>query len=233
MVRSSCLGFQFTPDLCIFKGRAMSLSIMPIIDKLFEKSSWLHTVFCKWFHALKVMWHVVPWMLTCTPAKTEAEVIKYFKSIRTSTPPFHTANLKVGAAGFCWGGKHTVTLAKDDPNHRVIRHSSQTRASNPEPLIDAAFVAHPTFIKVPDDIEPIKIPISWSVGEEDMQMKGPDIKKMKIILEGKKDTRHNVGIIPRAKHGYAVRFHPEDDEEMAAAEKAEKQALSWFSQWFC
>lgn len=210
----------------------MSPSVIPAIDTLLEKASWFTTIFVKWFLFLKILYHVIPWMLTCSPAKTEACVIKYFKAFRSSPPSFQTKDLKIGAAGFCWGGKHTVTLAKDDPKHRVTRHSSQTLSSAPEPLIDAAFVAHPTYIKVPDDIDPIKIPISWSVGEEDMQMKGPDIKKMKVILESKKDAEHDVQVIPGAKHGFATRTHPEDKEEMAAAERAEEQAVSWFSQWF-
>ena len=210
----------------------MSPSILASIDMLLEKASWSTTIFVKPFVLLKCLYHVIPWMLTCKPAKTEAGVIKYFKALRTSPPPFETKDLKIGAAGFCWGGKHTIELAKDDPKHRVTRHSSQTLSSAPESLIDAAFVAHPTFIKVPDDIDPIKIPISWSVGEEDMQMKGPDVQKMKAILESKTDAQHDVQLIPGAIHGFAICTHPENKEEMVAAQRAEEQAVSWFSRWF-
>ncbi|KAH8711981.1 dienelactone hydrolase [Phaeosphaeriaceae sp. PMI808] len=219
----------YCPDL--MNGHALSPSVLHSMETLLEKASWFTTIFVKPFLFIKALYHVIPWMLRCKPAKTEAGVIKYFKALRTSPPPFQTKDLKIGAAGFCWGGKHTVTLAKDDPKHRVTRHSSQTLSSVPEPLIDAAFVAHPTFIKVPDDIEPIKIPISWSVGEEDLQMKGPDVQKMKAILESKKDAEHDVQIIPGAKHGFAIRNHLDDEEEMAAAERAEEQAVSWFSRW--
>lgn len=202
------------------------------METLLEKTSWFTTIFIKPLLLLKALYHLIPWILTCSPAKTEAGVIKYFKALRTSPPPFQTQDLKIGAAGFCWGGKHTVTLAKDEPEHRVIRHSSQTLSSASAPLIDAAFVAHPTYIKVPDDVDLIKIPISWSVGEEDLQMKGPDIEKVKDILESKKDAEHEVQLIPGAKHGFATRTHPEDKEQMAAAERAEEQAVSWFSQCF-
>lgn len=210
----------------------MSPLILPSMDMLLEKASWSTTIFVKPFVLLKCLYHVIPWMLTCKPAKTEAGVIRYFKALRTSPPPFETKDLKIGAAGFCWGGKHTIELAKDDPKHRVTRHSSQTLSSAPESLIDAAFVAHPTFIKVPDDIDPIKIPISWSIGEEDMQMKGPDVQRMKAILESKTDAQHDVQLIPGAIHGFAIRTHPENKEEMAAAQRAEEQAVSWFSRWF-
>lgn len=210
----------------------MSPSILPSMDLFLEKASWFTTLFVKPFVFLKCLYHVIPWIITCKPAKTEAGVINYFKALRTSPPPFPTKDLKIGAAGFCWGGKHTITLAQDHPNHRVTRHPSQSLSSAPEPLIDAAFVAHPTFIKVPDDINLIKIPISWSVGEEDMQMKKPDVQRMKAILENKTDAQHDVQIIPGAIHGFAIRTHPEDKEELAAAQRAEDQAVSWFSRWF-
>ncbi|KAI1158741.1 hypothetical protein F5B18DRAFT_656326 [Nemania serpens] len=185
----------------------------------------------KLFLILKVLYHVIPWVLTCSSAKTEAGVIEYFKALRTSPPPLQTKDLKIGTSGFCWGGKRIVTLAKDDSKHRVTRHSSQTLSSAPEALIDATFVGHPIFIKVPDDVDAIKIPIFWSVGEEDLQMKAADIKIMKGIIESKKDAEHDVRIILGAKHGFANRTHPEDKEEMAAAERAKEQAVSWFSRW--
>lgn len=212
----------------------MSPSVIPSMHTVLEKSSWIHTVFVKPFLALYAMYHVIPWMMTCTPAKTEAGMLKFFKALRTSPSPFETKRLKIGAAGFCWGGKHTVTLAKDESRHRVGRHPSQTlsSSSDPEPLIDAAFVAHPTFIKVPDDIHPIRIPISWSVGEADLQMKRADIREVKSILENKKRGEHEVRLIPGAAHGFGNRTHPEDEVAMVAAERAEEQAVAWFSKWF-
>lgn len=216
------------------EGRALSPAVLPIFDTLLEETSWLYKIFVKPFFFVQALYYVVPWILTCSPPKTEAGVVEYFKALRTSPPPppLASKDLKIGAAGFCWGGKHTIELAKDDPKHRVTRHSSQTLSSAPEPLIDAAFVAHPTYIKVPDDVESIRVPISWSVGEEDLQMKGPDVAKMKAILENKTDAEHDVQIIPGAKHGFATRHHPDDEEESAAAEKAEQQAVSWFSRCF-
>ncbi|KAL1801712.1 hypothetical protein ACET3X_002054 [Alternaria dauci] len=216
----------YCPDF--MNGRALSPSIMPAMERVLEPSSWVHTIFIKPFTVLRCLYHVVPWMLTCKPSKTEAGVVRFFQALRTSPPPFATTDLKIGAAGFCWGGKHTIELAKDHPGHRVPRHATRM---HPEPLIDAAFVAHPTFIKVPDDVEAIKVPISWSVGEEDLQMKAHDIQTMKRILEEKTDAQHDVQIIPGAIHGFAVRTHPEDKVQMDAAQRAEDQAVAWFSRW--
>jgi hypothetical protein len=81
---------------------------------------------------------------------------------------------------------------KDEPKHRVVRHSSQTLSSTSEPLVNAAFLAYPTYIKVQDDVETIRISIFRSVSGADLQMKRPDVKKVKSILEGKKDAKHEI-----------------------------------------
>lgn len=213
-------------------GHAMSPSILSSFDFVLEKTSLPSTIFVKPFVIAKCIYHVVPWIMACKPSKTEAGVIKFFQDLRTSPPPFETKDLKIGAAGFCWGGKHTVELAKNRPEHRVIRHPSQSLSSVPEALIDAAYVAHPTYIKVPEDPEAIQIPISWAVGENDIQMKAADIQKAKSILESKTDVQHDFQIIPGAIHGFAIRTHPDNKEELAQAQRAEEQAVSWFSRCF-
>ena len=125
-----------------------------------------------------------------------------------------------------------MLLSQDDPSSRVHRHESQINSATLEPLIDCAFTAHPSYIDVPNDIEAITIPISVAVGNEDMTMKAPLIQQMKEILEVKKRGDHEVNILPGAKHGFAVRTHPDDEHEMECAEKAEVQAIEWFTRWF-
>jgi dienelactone hydrolase len=98
--------------------------------------------------------------------------------------------------------------------------------------MDCAFTAHPSYLDIPTDIEAIKIPISVAVGDEDVQMKPPQIQQMKEILEGKEDGGHEVKIFPGAKHGFAVRNHPDDKREMECAEEAEIQAIEWFKRCF-
>lgn len=65
-----------------------------------------------------------------------------------------------------------------------------------------------------------------------MQMKGPKILELKELLEVKKKGDHEVVIIPGAKHGFAVRVDAKDAFQAECADKAEEQAVSWFSRWF-
>ena len=87
-------------------------------------------------------------------------------------------------------------------------------------------------MSVPKDIEAVNIPLSVAVGNEDMAMGGKDILKMKEILEVKKKGDHEVVIMPGAKHGFAIRTDPKDEFQMECAEKAEVQAIEWFTRWF-
>jgi dienelactone hydrolase len=87
-------------------------------------------------------------------------------------------------------------------------------------------------VSVPADIEAVNVPLSVAVGDNDMAMKAPLIKQMKEILEVKKKGDHEVNILPGAKHGFAVRTNPEDSFQMECADKAEVQAIQWFTRWF-
>jgi dienelactone hydrolase len=159
-------------------------------------------------------------------------IFNFFKALRTSPPPFPTNDLKIGAAGFCWGGYYTILLAHDIPSSRVQRNESQASSAALQPLIDCAFTAHPSMVTVPKDIEGVNLPLSVAVGNEDMAMKGTLILQVKEILEVKKKGDHEVVIMPGAKHGFAIRVDPKDELQLEYAEKAEVQAIEWFSRWF-
>lgn len=200
------------------------------MEKITKPASWFATIFYKPLWILQAVAQFVPFILRNYPTIAKPRVFGFFQALRTSPPPFPTPNLKIGAAGFCWGGKFTVLLAQNPPSSRVVRHESQASSPALEQLIDCGFTAHPSFISVPKDIENVTVPLSVAIGSEDMAMKGPLIQQMKEILEKKKDD-HEVIIMPGAKHGFGVRHDPKDPLQNECADKAEKQAINWFSRW--
>lgn len=200
------------------------------MDKIMEPTSWYETIVWKPVYVVQAMTIALPWMNKTKIPITHPRVVSFMQALRTSPPPFQTDNLKIGVAGFCWGGKHVVLLAQDAESTRVKRHESQTKSASPEALIDCAFTAHPSFLEVPKDIEAITIPVSVAVGDNDTVLKGPQAVETKQILEAK--GGHEVTILPGAKHGFAVRTHPDDKHEMECAQKAEDQAISWFTNKF-
>ncbi|KAJ8061396.1 hypothetical protein OCU04_010452 [Sclerotinia nivalis] len=220
----------YCPDF--MNGNSMDPRAISMFDKIMEPASWLTTIFYKPIYVFQAMAIGIPWKMKTKIPTTHPKVLSFFQALRSSEPPFPTNNLKVGVAGFCWGGKHTILLAQDSLSSRIQRHHSQAESSTPQPLIDCAFTAHPSYIEVPKDIEAIKIPISVAVGDEDSVMKIPQINLMKEILRMKNDGNYEVNIVPGAKHGFASRTHPNDKHEMECANRAETQAIDWFKRWF-
>lgn len=206
-------------------GHGLNEMLLDHMNFITAPASWYTTIFEKPIYILQAIQHMVPFGIRCRESVTKPKVFAFLKALRESP---ETANLKIGAAGFCWGGLHTVKLTHDTPSSRVHRYGSE--AGVVEPLIDAAFTAHPSMLKVPTDITGVTVPLSIAVGDVDAMMKFPDVEKSKNILEKKGDD-HQVVIYPGAKHGFAVRGDPKDPKQKEFADQAEEQAIQWFSKW--
>lgn len=166
---------------------------------------------------------IVPFFLTNRQSVVQARLSSFISGIRTSPS---TSSLKVGAAGFCWGGKYAFLLTHDTPKSRINVPGS----SEPQPLIDCAFAAHPSMLSVPADVERVQRPLSVAVGDTDMALSVEGIRSVQAILT-KKGEDHEVVILEGGKHGFAVRTDPNDELQSRYADVAEKQALAWFTKW--
>ncbi|XP_015888254.1 endo-1,3;1,4-beta-D-glucanase-like [Ziziphus jujuba] len=115
----------------------------------------------------------------------------------------------VGAAGFCWGAKVVVELAKIG-------------------IIQAAVLLHPSFVTV-EDINEVKVPISV-LGAENDHISPPElVKKFEEVLLGKSGVESFVKVFPKVAHGWTVRYKVEDQEAVTKAEEAHGDLLAWFS----
>lgn len=87
-------------------------------------------------------------------------------------------------------------------------------------------------MKFPDAWDRVQKPLSLSIGDVDLAIKIDAVKKIKGLMEEKKPAgQHEVVIIPGAKHGFAIRANPDDEDQTKSAAEATKQALSWFGKW--
>jgi dienelactone hydrolase len=163
---------------------------------------------------------LVPFFIVNRQSAAQPRIFKFVAAVRTAP---ETAWLKVGAAGFCWGGKYTMLLAHDQPSSRVAV------GGRLQPLIECGFTAHPSLVSLPSDIERVQRPLSVAVGNEDAAMSTAGIRQMEGIL--KKGDDHEVVILEGAKHGFAVRIDPTDELQNRYAKQAEGQAIAWFSKW--
>ncbi|KAK1223383.1 hypothetical protein PQX77_013746 [Marasmius sp. AFHP31] len=122
-----------------------------------------------------------------------------------------------GAAGYCWGGRFTFDLAFDN-------------------TIKAAVVAHPSFLKVPEDLEKYltssKAPLLINSCSEDSQFPPEAQAKADQILGGEKFSpgykrEHFEG----CEHGFAARGDVSNPVIKAAKEECFKATVEWLKKY--
>ncbi|KAL7597945.1 hypothetical protein Lser_V15G23450 [Lactuca serriola] len=116
---------------------------------------------------------------------------------------------KIGAAGFCWGGKVAVELAKEDD-------------------IQVAALLHPSFVTL-DDIKGVKVPTAILGAEIDNKSPPELVKEFELALQAKLEVDHFVKIYGGVSHGWTVRYKDEDAEEVRSAEEAHEDLVGWFN----
>jgi dienelactone hydrolase len=133
--------------------------------------------------------------------------------------------LPVGCTGFCWGGHHCVVLS------RGPFVSSPLNKEGERSLIDAAFTAHPSFLKIPQDFEGVTIPLSIAWGDKDMAVSVQKQEEAKEMLK-KAKCEAELKLYVGGGHGFGVRADHGNKEVERMAREAEEQAIAWFKKHF-
>ncbi|GER26121.1 alpha/beta-Hydrolases superfamily protein [Striga asiatica] len=114
---------------------------------------------------------------------------------------------KIGAAGFCWGGKVAVDLSKP-------------------PSVRAIVLLHPTYV-TEEDIPCVNVPVSILGGQADTQVPPSLIKKYESALEKTHKVDSFVKIFPGAEHGWTTRYNDTDAAAVERANEAHQDLLNW------
>ncbi|KAJ4827285.1 hypothetical protein Tsubulata_040028 [Turnera subulata] len=114
----------------------------------------------------------------------------------------------IGAAGFCWGAKVVVELAKSN-------------------YIQAAVLLHPTFVTV-NDIKETRAPIAVLGAEFDRTSPPELLKQFEQVISASSEIDGYVKIFPRVSHGWTVRYKVGDERTIKSAEEAHENMLDWF-----
>ncbi|EEF45407.1 endo-1,3;1,4-beta-D-glucanase [Ricinus communis] len=115
----------------------------------------------------------------------------------------------IGAAGFCWGAKVVVQLAKPE-------------------FIQAAVMLHPSFVTV-DDIKAVEVPISILGAETDHLSPPALVKQFEEVLNAKSEVGSRCKIFPKVAHGWTVRYNVEDENAAKCADEAHGDMIEWFT----
>ncbi|KAI9732060.1 MAG: hypothetical protein M1818_007655 [Claussenomyces sp. TS43310] len=118
---------------------------------------------------------------------------------------------KVGAIGFCWGGRYAILAAHDE--------------------VDAAYACHPSLVAIPADFDPVTKPLSLALGSRDSLLDISSVGKIQDIMAQKTALPHEIRIYEDQIHGFALRSDWSSEKDKKSMDEAEKQGIDWFNEY--
>lgn len=159
--------------------------------------------------------HFGPFMFSNRNALALPRIETFFNHLRVEVGP----DIKIGTAGYCWGGQHVFKLA-----------GGLGAPTGQKPLVQCMFTAHPSNFSIPVDVENVKIPVSVAIGDKDFAL-APKAQKQVMAIMDKSGIDHEFRVYPGATHGFAVRGNPNVPEEEEYQRQARDQAVAWFDKY--
>lgn len=118
---------------------------------------------------------------------------------------------KVGALGFCWGGRYAILAAHGE--------------------VDAAVACHPSLVSVPADFERVTKPLSLAVGDQDSLLDRGTVGQIQDLMAKKTELPHELRIYEGQIHGFALRSDWGSDRDKKAMDDCEEQGMDWFNKY--
>lgn len=149
-----------------------------------------------------------PWLVKHREAVVLPLMQKFLNHLRSNP-----AHKKIGAVGFCWGGRYAILFTHEGA----------------DPYVDAAVALHPSFLSIPEEIEKIEKPVCIQVGDSDDILKTADVEKIREIF--KRKPQCELEMYPDQVHGFSVRGDLSVEKDKRAKEKAAERV--YFSNCLC
>lgn len=213
-------------------GGGLSISALALTDTIGDPVAWWDVL-----GQLKRVWAVMRLIVVAVPfiiksrqrTPTAGKMIELTRKLKEDLEK-QGQDGKLGVAGFCYGGWLATKICNAP--------STAAEGGKGTKLVDAAFTAHPSWLKTPDEIvDAVKngVPYSAALADKDMTLpleKAEEIEAALRRLEGKvRDHDYEVkiyrGNIP---HGFAVRAREGVKEQIEAEREACEQAVRWFKE---
>lgn len=100
---------------------------------------------------------------------------------------------KIGAIGFCWGGRYAILQAH-----------GQTKTAEGSSIggVDAVYACHPSLVAIPGDFDPITKPLSLALGTKDSLLDQGSVGKIQDLMSKKTDIPHEIRVFFTFNLGY-------------------------------
>ena len=93
---------------------------------------------------------------------------------------------------------------------------------------------------LPADVDTVELPLCISNGSMDFQLKAEGNETIREIFarkegelnpDGKRGKMFEMIVVEGARHGFAIRGNPGDEDEKRRGQMAEDQAVDFFGRW--
>ncbi|KAF2141872.1 uncharacterized protein K452DRAFT_318804 [Aplosporella prunicola CBS 121167] len=152
-----------------------------------------------------------PWLIRHREAVSKPLIDGFINTVRMIP-----GTDKVGAIGFCWGGRYAILSA----------HSSE-----PGKGVDAAYACHPSLVAIPGDFDPVVKPLSLALGDKDSLLDQKQVEQIQELMGKKTEVPHEIKIYHDQVHGFALRGDWNNENDKKAMDDAEKQGIEWFKKY--
>lgn len=117
-----------------------------------------------------------PWLVKHREAVAEPLISGFINTVRQIP-----GTNKVGAIGFCWGGRYAILQAHGKKEGSVGG-------------VDAAYACHPSLVAIPGDFEPVTKPLSLALGTKDSLLDEKSRGQIMDVLAKKTDVPHEIQV---------------------------------------
>lgn len=195
--------YCYIPD--VHQGDSLPLEFLDSVEPNLKTREQL-TLIDKTKNTATVGTTLPPWLIKHREGVSKPLIDSFIQAVRNIP-----GTGKVGAIGFCWGGRYAILAAHGE--------------------VDAAYACHPSLIAVPGDFEAVTKPLSLAVGEKDSLLDQDTVGKIQDLMARRTDVPHELRVYEDQVHGFALRSDWSSEKDKKAMDDAEKQGIEFFNKF--